>query len=113
LESIRDSQTVDVYIYASHAVEDGPIRATWTAKYLQWVEAKGGAHPDGRRYRPPSTFEHESDNKGHWYIFWEVTGLRRLPADEVLLIEEMRGWQQKTRYSKFFVPEGPLIIEQP
>jgi hypothetical protein len=113
LDVARNSKPVDVCIYASHAHEDGPIRATWAAKYIGYVKALNGAHPDGAKYRPPSTFKYPSDNEGHWAIFWEVTDLRRLPDDEAIPVREMRGWKHKTKYKRFFVPEGPVIIEQP
>jgi hypothetical protein len=113
LDQLRQGQPVDVYLYASHAHEDGSIRVTWTGRYIGYVMGVGGAHPQGEKYRPPSTFKYESDNKGHWAIFWEVTDLRRLPKEDELLVQHMRGWKHKTKYSKFFVPEGPLIIERP
>ena len=113
LDGIRDGAPVDVYIYASHTVRDGPAKATWAATYVGQAKAPGGAHPDGRKYRPPSTFEHESDNKGHWALFCEVANLRRLSEEEAILVRDMQGWKHKTKYDKFFIPEGPLIIERP
>ena len=113
LDGIRDGAPVDVYIYASHTLRDGPAKATWAATYVGQAKAPGGAHPDGRRYRPPSTFEYESDNKGHWALFWEVADLRRLSEEEAILVRDMRGWKHKSKYDKFFIPEGPLIIERP
>jgi hypothetical protein len=113
LDSLRAGEPVDVHIYASHVVRDGPARATWAATYIGFVPSPDGSHPDGPRYRPESTFKYPTDNKGHWALFWEVTGLRKLPDAESLLIRDMRGWKSKTKYDKFFVPEGPLIIERP
>jgi len=113
LDQLRQGEMVDVYLYASHAHEDGPIRATWVATYIGFVKSLDGSHPAGSKYRPPSTFKYPTDNKGHWGLFWEVTELRRLPEEEAVLVREMRGWKQKAKYSKFFVPEGPLIIERP
>lgn len=113
LDALRAGEPVDVYIYASHAHEDGPIRATWAAIYVGFVKSPDGSHPHGPKYRPPSTFKYPTDNKGHWALFWEVTDLRRLPDAEAFPIRDLRGWKHRTKYNKFFVPEGPLIIERP
>ena len=113
LDAIRQGEPIDVYLDASHAHEDGPIRVSSTGRYVGYVGSKNGAHPEGMKFRPPSTLDDPSDNHGHWYVFWEVTDLRWLEGDEQILVRDMRGWQHKTRYSRFFVPEGPLIIEQP
>lgn len=113
LDELRQGEPVDVYIYASHCERAGAARATWMASYQQFVHSLNGAHPDGKKYRPPSTFKYESDNKGHWALFWEVMNLRRLTDDEAVLIKDMRGWKHKTKYARFFIPEGPLIIEAP
>ena len=106
-----EGEPVDVYIYASHTVRDGPATATWAAKYIGQVNSINGAHPEGRRFRPPSTFNYPTDNQGHWALFWEVADLRQLPSEEAVLIRDMRGWKHKTKYDKFLIPEGPLIIE--
>lgn len=113
LDELRQGEPVDVYIYSSHRERSGPAQATWTARYQGFVKSVNGAHPEGSRYRPPSTFKYESDNKGHWGLFWEVTDLRQVHEDEVILVRDMRGWRHKTKYDRFFIPEGPLIIEQP
>jgi hypothetical protein len=42
------------------------------------VEVQDGAHPDGMKYRPPSTGKYVSDNIGHWAVFWELDSLERI-----------------------------------
>lgn len=111
----RAGQPVEVLLYASHLVDGGRSRAvvTWRAEYIGHVETKTGAHPAGMQYRPPSTAKYESDNAGHWAVFWEVAELRRVPPDQQVEISSLRGVGKKKYYGKDFVPEGPLRIEYP
>jgi hypothetical protein len=109
LESLRKDQPVDVYIYASHAEPAGAPTATWHARYLGFVKSKHGAHPEGEKYRPPSTFKYPDDNNGWWAIFWEIERLRELPQEEQILVRKFFGLGRKTPYKKTFVPEGPLL----
>jgi hypothetical protein len=114
LDEIRDNEPVDVYIYASHSVNGPVFKVSWIASYIGHVESKSGAHPDGMRFRPPSTGKHTGDNHGHWAIFWEVVNLRRLPIKEYILTGDFIGYEKIKPYTKNFVPEGPiLILNQP
>ena len=113
IDILRGSQSVDVYIYASHEPGDGYPAISWAGRYVGHVESVNGAHPDGMKYRPPSTAEHISDNLGHWAVFWELDKLYRLPESEHLLTHQMQGYEKKSKYKKGFVPEGPLIVEHP
>ena len=110
LDELRDGLPVTVWIYASHARLGGTPRATWKARYLGQVEAPHGAHPDGAKYRPPSTVEGGEDGTQHWALFWEVEELRELPAAEARAVSDFRGLDRKARYTKLFVPEGPLLV---
>ena len=112
LDRTRVSESVDVLIYASHANADGPAVVTWRAKYIGHVEAKNGTHPEGMQYRPPSTAEHSSDNLGYWAVFWEVTDLHELPADEAIPVKELQSLAGKY-FKASFVPEGPIIMSNP
>lgn len=79
-----------VLIYASHATEQnlGPV-VSWQARFAGWVPATiSGGHPEGGRYRPPSTSGGE-DALGHWLGFWEVTDLEPLPAEQHLPISRL------------------------
>lgn len=112
LDRARVGEAVDVLIYASHANSDGPASVTWRAKYIGHVEAKNGAHPEGMKYRPPSTAEHPSDNVGFWAVFWEVADLYELSADEITPVKELQGMAGKY-FKASFVPEGPIIVPNP
>lgn len=112
LDALRNKEPVPVLIYASMTDIDGPPSVTWRARYLGHVHSKNGAHPDGMKYRPPSTGEHPSDNVGHWAVFWEVDELHRLRADEIILIKSLQGLSGKY-YKPEFVPEGPIIVQNP
>ncbi len=110
LDALRDGLPVDVWIYASHAHVGGPPRATWRARYIGHVNAVCGAHPDGAKYRPPSTIEGGEDEAQYWAIFWEVEDLRELGPDEAIPVTSFQGLERKSRYRKLFVPEGPLLV---
>lgn len=75
------------------------------------LESHGGAHPEGMRFRPPSTGLHPSDNLGHWAIFWEVEDLIELPS--AIPTGGLKGLGKPRAYGRSFVPEGPVLIEHP
>jgi hypothetical protein len=112
LDDLRRGQPVDVYIYASRA-DEPTFEVAWHARYVGYVESFDGAHPAGMRYRPPSTGKYPTDNKGHWAIFWEVQGLRQLPARDRLRLADLTGSGKGKPYGRGFVPEGPILIEHP
>jgi hypothetical protein len=113
LDQSRKGMPVDVFIYASHTDGYPEPETTWRAKYLRHVESVGGAHPDGMRYRPPSTAKYSDDNSGHWAVFWEVTELEPVSAQQRLQLADLTGFGKKKAYGHPFVPEGPLLIEHP
>lgn len=102
LEKQRENRNVEAYIYAS--LHDGSNTSQyWRATYVgtsEWgVELS--------QHRPASTV----DEKG-WGIFWKVEKLREAsPSD--WRIAEMKGFGKKTNYNKFFIPEGPILIQHP
>ncbi len=110
LDGLRDGLPVDVWIYASHAHVGGAPKATWRARYVGHVLAKFGAHPEGAKFRPPSTTDGGEDKANHWAIFWEVENLRELGPDEAVPVTGFQGLDRKSRYAKMFVPEGPLLV---
>ena len=92
---------------------DGSPAATWGARYTGHIESIHGAHPDGMRYRPPTTAEYPADNAGHWAVFWEIEDLHRLGEDEAVPTLAFGGYGKKVKYKKGFIPEGPLIVSPP
>ncbi len=110
LDAARNGAPVDVYIYASGDPDSERLEASWYGRYIGHVEGRNGAHPDGMRYRPPSTAKYPSDNKGHWAVFWELDQLRELSASECIPTGQFIGHKTGKQYKKNFVPEGPLIV---
>lgn len=113
LDKLRKGLPVDVYIYASHSDDQLRFVASWHGHYVGHVESIGGAHPEGMRYRPPSTGAYVADNLGHWAIFWEVEHLAELPPERHLRIGDMMGFGKRQQYGNGFAPESPMLIEHP
>lgn len=112
LDCMRAGHSVRVWIYASeNEGQPVPLSATWTARYIGCVDSKGGTHPDGLLYRPPTTFKYAGDNVGEWAIFWHVVDLRELVPSEYVPIDRMTGYGQRVRFGPAFVPHGPILIE--
>jgi len=104
---------VPVLIYQSNEDEPGKesFVVSWFAWYTGHVEGKAGAHPDGMKFRPPTTSKYPSDNQGHWAVFWHVRGLRKLPASLQMRIGDLGtvkgGWR------KGAPPRGPELVMVP
>lgn len=111
LDRERADRPVRVWLYASwNDDQPVPLSATWSALYVGHVESKGGAHPEGMQYRPPTTAAYPDDNEGWWAVFWHVTGLRELSAAERVPIATMTPWKGRKPYGHPFEPEGPILI---
>lgn len=107
LDALRGADCIDVLIYASH-VNDLHKVASWSARYVGHVRSTaGGLHPDGEKYRPPST-RGESD---YWAVFWQVSDLR--PLESPVLLTSLRGLESDCNYDGGFIPEGPMLIQHP
>ena len=113
LDALRQGLPVDVYIYASHTRRPLRFEVSWAARYIGHVESVDGTHPQGMRFRPPSTARYLEDNQGHWAIFWEVEDLRELPPAERTRLAHFTAFNERRAYGHNFVPEGPLLIEHP
>jgi hypothetical protein len=113
LDAEVNGTPVDVYIYASMDPSAERIEVCWHARYIGHVESRGGAHPEGMRFRPPSTAKYAADNKGHWAVFWEVDHLRELAPEERLPVGQFIGYGSAKAYKRSFVPEGPLLVINP
>lgn len=107
-------QPVPMLIYPSH--EDVPskqsFRVSWVGRYVGHVHSNHGAHPEGLRYRPPSTAKNPGDNLGHWAIFWHLDALRQLSLDEYIPIGELQSHSTK-KWLKAAPPRGPVLVEIP
>jgi hypothetical protein len=113
LDDLREGKPVDVYIYESHGDGHSDFRVSWRARYIHSVEVQDGAHPDGMKYRPPSTGKYANDNIGHWAVFWELDSLERVPEGERIHVSEFTGYGKKKAYGHAFSPEGLMLIKHP
>ena len=111
LRDLADGAACDVLIYASDARLPGPPKVTWMARYVRFVEAKAGRHPDGMKFRPPTTESYSADNHGHWYIFWEVSNLRELPPAEYKAVSSLKSIDGKGKLAETYIPRGPIVVE--
>jgi len=112
LDEKRDGQPVAALIYPSHD-EDLPAKLTfivsWFGWYVRSVDSRRGFHPDGMKYRPPTT--EITDNKDNWATFWHVEGLRELPRVKQLPIGRIQGIRGGWR--KNAPPRGPELVTLP
>ena len=113
IDEMRGEDPVPVLIYPSHEDEPGKLHyvVSWFGWYCGHVVSKGGAHPSGMTYRPPSTSKYKGDNSGSWAAFWHVRDLRELPADKRLPISKVGtikgGWRKDAP------PRGPELVALP
>ena len=108
LDKLRCGESVEVLIYESEAKTEA--KAKWSALYTGHVESVNGAHPEGMKYRPESTEDYESDNKGHWAIFWEVQNLKPLAPTDHVALSNLRNFSTKKPCPK--IPRSPQIVEK-
>lgn len=115
LERLRNGKKVDVYIYASHAGGyDNSV--TWKARYIGFVEAVGGCHPD-KTHRPETTLADTPDS----LLFWEIEDLielSKLPKPTAPIpLNRFRTWVEPSKYNvknrgKVIKapPHGPTLV---
>ena len=91
------------------------FRVSWHARYLGYVGAVNGAHPDEMTYRPLSTAKYPGDNEGgDWLFFWEVDLLGEIPKSERLHVREFVPYGKKKKpYGNSFAPRGPMLMNRP
>jgi hypothetical protein len=104
----RGDKAVEVFIYASLA-KNRPLKpeVSWHGLYVGHVQSRSGRHPQGMKYRPPST----ASDTPTWAIFWEVEELK--PLSSPIAIASLGGLGKKSNYKSRFTPEGPLLITYP
>lgn len=113
IDQRRGDAAVPVLIYPS--ADDSPsslaLRIAWCGIYVGSSESKSGAHIAGMTHRPSSTEKYAGDNKGHWAVFWHVSGLCRLPSAQQLPISALQtvkgGWRKNAP------PRGPELVQLP
>ncbi len=110
LDELRNDKPVPVLIYASGENLDGPATISWVGQYIGHVNSLNGSHPEGMRFRPPSTANYEADNAGHWAIFWHITELSPLEESNRLPISELSSLSSGKYFKANFIPKGPEII---
>ena len=114
IDELREGSRVAALIYPSHD-ENLPAKdsfiVSWFGWYTHFRDSKGGAHPDGMTFRPPTTADYPADNKGHWAIFWHVEGLHELPKLKQLPIKKIQGF--KGGWRKNAPPRGPELVTLP
>ena len=105
-DELRVNQAVDVYIYASHALNQSfHSQATWHGRYIGHVNSRNGRYPGNSQYCPPST----STDTLTWAVYWELESLNLLNPQKA--IADFRGLGKKSNYTSRFVPESPLLVE--
>jgi hypothetical protein len=108
LDLERNGSAVDAYIYASMDPSGDRLEASWYARYIGHVPEKGGAHPEGMRFRPPST-----QTDGTFAVFWEVDSLHQLAPEKRIPTGQFIGYDTGKAYKKNFIPKGPLLVIRP
>lgn len=114
VDEMRNGNRVPCLLYASHEGVPAPLAftVTWFGWYIGHVDSIGGAHPDKLKYRPESTKEYSTDNRGHWAVFWHVEGLRELAKAKRKPIGELQSHPRGT-WRKNAPPRGPELVEFP
>jgi hypothetical protein len=114
LDQLRARCKVRTFIYASHSDTIGTPRVSWQAHYIGHIEAQGGRHPQGTKYRPSTTERYPEDNDGYWAIFWEVEGLQEICENaQRTPLSQLTGLDNGKPFKKQFIPQGPLLITYP
>ena len=109
----RNGQPVPVLIYPSH--EDDPAKMSYQISWVGWYigseESHNGRHSAGMDHRPPSTGQYQSDNRGHWAVFWQVRNHFQRPAPDRCPISKLQtvkgGWRKNAP------PRGPELVAVP
>ena len=108
VDNLREGAPVEVFLYASLTEQSSIPQVSRRAVYVGYVDAVDGKHPEGEKFRPPTT-----SNDGDWNVFWEVRDLQ--PLDNPIEISTFRGYgkQLGETYHPDFIPQKPVRIEYP
>jgi len=111
LDAMLDGKPCPVLIYASWPKFHLPVpTVTWRGTYVGSIEVQAGRHPDGMRYRPPTTAKYPDDNAGHWAVFYHVADLKKLPKEERIGIPGLYPFGKSKPYGKATKIEHPVIV---
>lgn len=113
IEQRREGAPVPVLLYPSH--EDDQAKLTFLVSWIGWYigseETHNGRHSLGMDHRPPTTERYDSDNRGHWAVFWHVSQLHSLPTKDRFPISKLQtvkgGWRKNAP------PRGPELVAVP
>jgi hypothetical protein len=105
VKTLRGNDDVDVYLYASHP-EGRDLTVRWHARYIGFVPAVKGLHPNPER-RPLSSESDTADS----LLFWEIEDLELLKSP--IAIGTLQGLKNKKPYGTSFPPHGPILIKHP
>ena len=72
-----------------------------------------GRHPDGMKYRSPTTAKYPGDNVRHWAIFHHVADLTKLPKEQRIETPLLYPFGKAKSYIKTTKIEHPVIIRSP
>lgn len=115
VDRLREGQDVPVLIYPSH--EDAKAKLTfvvaWTGWYRGHVPSRTGAHPDGMKFRPPTTAAYPTDNSGFWGVFWHVRDLAQLPPGSTVAISSLESYKKPGFWRMNAPPLGPEVVARP
>jgi len=107
VDELRTLKAVEVFIYASQAATDQPLRSevSWRGLYIGHMPSRNGRYPGKAKFRPAAA----ATEKPNWAIYWEVQELQRL--SKPIAIASLKGLGKKSNYTSRFIPEEPLLIE--
>lgn len=106
IEALRGGDDVEVYLYASRP-EGRDFTVRWHARYIGFVPAVNGLHPNPEGRRPSTTESDSADS----LLFWEIEDLK--PLGSPIPISALQGFKSKKPYGKSFPPHGPILIKHP
>lgn len=105
--AVGTDSTADILFYASETPISGFPKATYRARFVEYVGAKNGKAPGtAAAYRPPTTAD-----DGAWQSFYIISDLREL--EEPIELRTLTKRNSKSKLKSNFIPLGPLVIDTP
>jgi hypothetical protein len=105
--AVGTESTADILFYASEVPISGVPKATYRARFVEYVGAINGKAPGVvATYRPPTTAD-----DGAWQSFYIISELREL--EEPIELKSLTKRNSKSKLKANFIPLGPLVIDTP